>query len=83
MPKGYPDSTHMASVESLVAYRVRGVEYQRFSGFGGDQLVSSIDKTVADAGEAVADISDEVSSAVGGFGLSGVPIILIDAHSRS
>lgn len=38
-----------------------------------------IDKTVASAAEAVADIPDGASLAVGGFGLSGNPIQLIEA----
>lgn len=38
-----------------------------------------IDKTIATAAEAVADIPDGASIAVGGFGLSGNPIALIDA----
>lgn len=38
-----------------------------------------IDKTIASAAEAVADIEDGASIAVGGFGLSGNPIALIDA----
>jgi 3-oxoacid CoA-transferase subunit A len=38
-----------------------------------------VDKTVATATEAVADIGDGASLAVGGFGLSGIPWILIDA----
>ena len=38
-----------------------------------------MDKTVATAAEAVRDISDGASLAVGGFGLSGVPIRLIAA----
>lgn len=38
-----------------------------------------MDKTVASAQEAVADIPDGASLAVGGFGLSGVPRILIEA----
>ena len=42
----------------------------------------TIDKTVASADEAVADVHDGASLAVGGFGLSGVPIVLIDALSR-
>ena len=42
-----------------------------------------MDKTVASAAEAVRDIPDGVSVAVGGFGLCGVPIRLIDAlHER-
>jgi 3-oxoacid CoA-transferase subunit A len=45
--------------------------------------VSSIDKVVASADEAVADIGDGASLAVGGFGLSGVPIVLIDALNRT
>ncbi|MDL9980133.1 CoA transferase subunit A [Microbacterium candidum] len=38
-----------------------------------------IDKQVASAAEAVADIADGASLAVGGFGLSGNPMILIEA----
>ena len=38
-----------------------------------------MDKTVASAAEAVADIPSGASLAVGGFGLSGVPIVLIRA----
>ena len=38
-----------------------------------------MDKTVASAAEAVADIPDGASLAVGGFGLSGIPTVLIDA----
>jgi 3-oxoacid CoA-transferase subunit A len=38
-----------------------------------------MDKVVASAREAVADIGDGASLAVGGFGLCGVPIQLIDA----
>lgn len=38
-----------------------------------------IDKTIASAAEAVADISDRASIAVGGFGLSGNPTALIEA----
>ncbi|WP_102157797.1 CoA transferase subunit A [Zhihengliuella halotolerans] len=39
----------------------------------------AIDKTVATAAEAVSDIPDGASLAVGGFGLSGNPIALIEA----
>lgn len=39
----------------------------------------SMDKTVATAQEAVADIGDGASIAVGGFGLSGNPMVLINA----
>ena len=39
----------------------------------------SIDKTVATAAEAVADIPSGASIAVGGFGLSGAPMALIEA----
>lgn len=39
----------------------------------------SIDKSVDNAAEAVADISDGASLAVGGFGLCGNPMILIQA----
>ncbi|MFC7304703.1 CoA transferase subunit A [Streptomyces monticola] len=38
-----------------------------------------MDKVVASAAEAVADVRDGVSFAVGGFGLSGVPNTLIEA----
>jgi 3-oxoacid CoA-transferase subunit A len=38
-----------------------------------------MDKVVASAREAVADIPDGATLAVGGFGLCGVPIMLIDA----
>jgi 3-oxoacid CoA-transferase subunit A len=38
-----------------------------------------VDKTVASAAVAVADIADGASLAVGGFGLSGIPWILIEA----
>ncbi|KUN03280.1 succinyl-CoA--3-ketoacid-CoA transferase [Streptomyces yokosukanensis] len=42
-----------------------------------------MDKVVATAGEAVADVADGASLAVGGFGLSGVPNVLIQAlHER-
>lgn len=39
----------------------------------------SLDKVVASAAEAVADIEDGSSLAVGGFGLAGIPWMLIDA----
>jgi len=39
----------------------------------------SLDKTVGSAAEAVADITDGSSIAVGGFGLCGVPAVLIQA----
>ena len=38
-----------------------------------------MDKVVASAAEAVADIADGSSLAVGGFGMSGVPTVLIAA----
>jgi 3-oxoacid CoA-transferase subunit A len=38
-----------------------------------------LDKTFASAADAVADIADDASIAVGGFGLVGVPIVLIRA----
>jgi 3-oxoacid CoA-transferase subunit A len=38
-----------------------------------------VDKIVATAAEAVADIGDGASVAVGGFGLSGIPVVLIEA----
>ena len=39
----------------------------------------TLNKVVASAAEAVADISDGASLAVGGFGLSGIPWVLIEA----
>ncbi len=45
--------------------------------------MSQIDKVWASADEAVADIASGASLAVGGFGLSGVPIVLIDALNRT
>lgn len=45
--------------------------------------MSEIDKVWASADEAVADIASGASLAVGGFGLSGVPIVLIDALNRT
>lgn len=39
----------------------------------------SVDKVVASAADAVADIPDGASLAVGGFGLAGIPWILIEA----
>ncbi|MGI8880139.1 MAG: CoA transferase subunit A [Jatrophihabitans sp.] len=38
-----------------------------------------MDKTVATAAEAIRDIPDGASLAVGGFGLCGIPFVLIDA----
>ena len=38
-----------------------------------------MDKVIASAADAVADIPDGASLAVGGFGLCGVPIALIAA----
>lgn len=38
-----------------------------------------MDKVVQDAGDAVADIGDDASLAVGGFGLCGIPSVLIQA----
>src|SRR6478609_9628199 len=38
-----------------------------------------IDKVVASAGAAVADIPDGASLAVGGFGLCGIPVALLEA----
>src|SRR5947207_15664483 len=38
-----------------------------------------MDKTVATATEAVADIPEGASLAVGGFGLCGIPFVLIEA----
>ncbi|WP_438855198.1 CoA transferase subunit A [Agromyces sp. M3QZ16-3] len=39
----------------------------------------TLDKTVGSAAEAVADIPDGASLAVGGFGLCGIPMVLIQA----
>jgi 3-oxoacid CoA-transferase subunit A len=39
----------------------------------------SLDKVVTDPAEAVADIGDGWSVAVGGFGLAGVPVVLVEA----
>src|SRR5690606_760385 len=44
-----------------------------------ENCTMTLDKTVATAAEAVADIPDGASLAVGGFGLSGNPIQLIEA----
>ena len=42
-----------------------------------------LDKVVASAAEATADIGEGASIAVGGFGLSGIPMQLIEAmHER-
>ena len=38
-----------------------------------------LDKTCGSAAEAVADIGDGASVAVGGFGLCGIPAVLIQA----
>ncbi|MEW1776446.1 CoA-transferase, partial [Streptomyces sp. NPDC086777] len=38
-----------------------------------------MDKLITSAAEAVADVPDGASLAVGGFGLSGVPNVLIGA----
>src|ERR1700743_2887468 len=42
-------------------------------------MVGSMDKVVARASEAVADIPDNATVAVGGFGLCGIPSALIQA----
>jgi 3-oxoacid CoA-transferase subunit A len=46
---------------------------------GTPDAPAGLDKTVASAAEAVADLADGVSIAVGGFGLAGIPWTLIDA----
>ena len=38
-----------------------------------------MDKVVASAAEAVADVPDGATLAVGGFGLCGIPSVLIEA----
>ena len=50
---------------------------QEVSRTGGER----VDKVVASAAEAVLDVPDGASIAVGGFGLSGIPWVLIDALS--
>jgi len=42
-----------------------------------------MNKVVSSADEAVEDISNGASLAVGGFGLCGIPMVLIDAVLRS
>ena len=42
-----------------------------------------MDKLIATAADAVADIGDGASIAVGGFGLCGIPAVLIEALLRS
>ena len=49
------------------------------SGSGALGRVVCMDKVVSSAAEAVADLGDGASIAVGGFGLCGVPLTLIDA----
>jgi 3-oxoacid CoA-transferase subunit A len=46
---------------------------------GRQEEEGSVDKVIASAAEAVADITDGASLAVGGFGLCGIPVDLIDA----
>ncbi|MEU9423593.1 CoA-transferase [Streptomyces sp. NPDC048342] len=41
--------------------------------------MNNVDKVMASAAEAVADIPEGASLAVGGFGLCGIPTVLIDA----
>jgi 3-oxoacid CoA-transferase subunit A len=43
------------------------------------RIARGLDKVVASAADAVADIPDGASLAVGGFGLCGIPMVLIDA----
>src|SRR5918911_4068240 len=45
----------------------------------GCSTVSTMDKVVEGAAQAVADVPDGASIGVGGFGLSGIPWVLIDA----
>ena len=45
----------------------------------GAEVVETMDKVSASAAEAVADIGDGASLAVGGFGLCGIPSVLIQA----
>ena len=46
---------------------------------GGAAKVDGMDKVVSSAAIAVADIPSGVTIAVGGFGLSGIPSVLIQA----
>lgn len=46
-------------------------------------LIGRMDKVVASAAEAVADIGDGTTIAVGGFGLCGIPSVLIQALLES
>ncbi len=41
--------------------------------------MNNVDKVMASAADAVADIPEGASLAVGGFGLCGIPTVLIDA----
>lgn len=41
--------------------------------------MNKMDKVMASAAEAVTDIPEGASPAVGGFGLCGIPTVLIDA----
>ena len=41
-----------------------------------------MDKVVSTPQEAIAGISDGMSLSVGGFGLCGIPSVLIAAHAR-
>lgn len=44
--------------------------------------MNNVDKVMASAADAVADIPEGASLAVGGFGLCGIPTVLIDACTR-
>ena len=50
---------------------------------GGVDRVPPMDKVVASAAEAVADIPDGATLAVGGFGLCGIPSVLIAGAARA
>jgi len=51
-------------------------------GTAGDGMTGRIDKRVASADEAVADVPDGVTVLVGGFGDAGSPVVLLEALAR-
>src|SRR6185503_6241292 len=66
--------------EQLGGTRAHGPDTGRRPAAGGRHGKElSMDKVLGSAREAVADIGDGATLAVGGFGLCGVPIALIDA----
>jgi 3-oxoacid CoA-transferase len=77
----------MANVDSCQRHRygMNGHSYERPFIWGGRGWGASrhqpahMDKVVANAAEAVADINDGARLSVGGFGLCGIPSVLIQA----